>query len=110
MASCDPTFLDRKSTMTMGSFLKTSTLNKATTDLLVKYDKDGDGRTFSKGEVVIIVTDLQESTISNQSLVASNRLFKRLLAAGNRCLCADAGFHVWPELRRTLRRWPPTLR
>jgi hypothetical protein len=64
----------------MEYFLETSKLDRATADLLVKYDKDGNG-SFSKDEVVAIILDLRGAIKSNEDLGASNKLFKRLLAA-----------------------------
>jgi hypothetical protein len=72
--------LVKEKSVTMEYFLETSKLDRATADLLVKYDKDGDG-SFSKDEVVAIILDLREAIKSNEDLGASNKFFKRLLVA-----------------------------
>jgi hypothetical protein len=64
----------------MEYFLESSNLDRATADLLVKYDKDGDG-SFNKDEVVAIILNLREAIKSNEDLGASNKMFKRLLMA-----------------------------
>jgi hypothetical protein len=70
--------LAKEKSVTMEYFLETSELDRSTADLLVKYDKDGDG-SFSKDEVVAIILDLREAVKSNEDLGAANTLFKRLL-------------------------------
>jgi hypothetical protein len=64
----------------MEYFLKASHLDAATADMLKNYVKDGDG-SFSKQEVVDIILDLRETLKANETLGASNKLFKRLLIA-----------------------------
>jgi hypothetical protein len=64
----------------MEYFLESRHLDAATADMLKNYDKDGDG-SFSKDEVVTIILDLRESMMANETLGASNKLFKRLLIA-----------------------------
>jgi hypothetical protein len=64
----------------MEYFLEASHLDAATADMLKNYDKDGDG-SFSKQEVVAIILDLRETMRANETLGASNKLFKRLLIA-----------------------------
>jgi hypothetical protein len=61
----------------MEYYIKTSHIDDATADLMVKYDKDGDG-SFSKDEVVAIILDLREAIKCNKDLGTSNKLFKRL--------------------------------
>jgi hypothetical protein len=72
--------LVKETSVTMEYFLETTKLDEATRDLLVKYDKDGDG-SFSKDEVVAIILDLREAIKSNEDLNASSKIFKRLLVA-----------------------------
>jgi hypothetical protein len=72
--------LVKEKSVTMEYFLETTKLDQATADLLVKYDKDGNG-SFSKDEVVSIILELREAIKSNEDLGASNKLFKRLLTA-----------------------------
>ncbi len=67
----------KENSVTMEYFLETSKLDRATADLLVKYDKDGNG-SFSKDEVVAIILDLREAIKCNKDLGTSNKLFKRL--------------------------------
>jgi hypothetical protein len=72
--------LVREKSVTMEYFLETSYLDAATADMLKKYNTNGDG-SFSKAEVVAIVLDLQETMRANETLVSSNKLFKRLVIA-----------------------------
>jgi hypothetical protein len=63
--------------VSMELFLETRSLDKETASMLLKYDQDGNGR-FSKDEVVSIILDLKETKRTNETLDASNKLFKRL--------------------------------
>jgi hypothetical protein len=71
--------------VTMEYFLETTHLDKETAAMLLKYDKDGNGR-FSKDEVVSIILDLKDTQRTNESLDASKKLFKRLFI-GAAVLC-----------------------
>jgi hypothetical protein len=72
--------LNRRQTTTMSDFFRTNDLDKATQDLLIKYDEDGNGM-FSKAEVTAIIADLQEQFRKNEELVLSNTMLKRMLIA-----------------------------
>jgi hypothetical protein len=64
----------------MEDYIRKSNIDEVTADLMVKYDKDGDG-SFSKHEVVTIILDLREAIKSNKVLGTSNKLFKSLFMA-----------------------------
>jgi hypothetical protein len=70
----------KEKSVTMEYFLEARHLDAATADMLKNYDKDGDG-SFSKDEAVAIILDLRETMRANETLGASNKLFKRLLIA-----------------------------
>jgi hypothetical protein len=72
--------LVKEKSVTMESFIEASHLDATTAEMLKNYDKDGDGY-ISKHEVVAIILDLRETLRANETLGASNRLFKRLLIA-----------------------------
>jgi hypothetical protein len=72
--------LIKEKSVTKNYFRETSHLDAATADMLKKYNKNGDG-CFSKADVVAIVLDLRETMRANDTLVSSNKLFKRLLIA-----------------------------
>lgn len=72
--------LTRDKSVTLEYFIESSSLDRATIDMLKKYDRDGDG-SFSKDEVVAIIIDLREAMQSNEILGHTNKLFKRLLIA-----------------------------
>eukprot|EP00339_Tiarina_fusa_P002086 CAMPEP_0117027100 /NCGR_PEP_ID=MMETSP0472-20121206/19848_1 /TAXON_ID=693140 ORGANISM="Tiarina fusus, Strain LIS" /NCGR_SAMPLE_ID=MMETSP0472 /ASSEMBLY_ACC=CAM_ASM_000603 /LENGTH=313 /DNA_ID=CAMNT_0004734267 /DNA_START=74 /DNA_END=1015 /DNA_ORIENTATION=- len=75
-----PSLMEKQNSVTMEYFLETSNLDASTTELLRKYDKDGNG-SFSKDEVVAIILDLRETMRANENLGHYNKLFKRLLIA-----------------------------
>jgi hypothetical protein len=74
----DQTMISRRQTTTMSDFFKNNDLNQSTKELLMKYDKDGNGY-FSKEEVTAIIGDLQEQFHENEQLLLSNKLLKQLL-------------------------------
>mmetsp|Transcript_3753 Transcript_3753/g.5910 ORF Transcript_3753/g.5910 Transcript_3753/m.5910 type:complete len:307 (+) Transcript_3753:66-986(+) len=73
-----PQMVERRQTTTMSDFFRSADVDKATQDLLLKYDEDGNG-VFSKAEVTAIIHDLQEQFRQNEELVLSNKMLKRLL-------------------------------
>ena len=74
----EPTPLKRHSTMVMDDFLIKEKLDSQTIELLLKYDKDGNG-IFSKHEVVSIISDLRKEMENNQLLTESKNMFKKVL-------------------------------
>jgi hypothetical protein len=66
--------------LSLDDYIKTSNIDEVTADMMVKYDKDGDG-SFSKDDVVAIILDLREAIKSNKDLGTSNKLFKNLFVA-----------------------------
>jgi hypothetical protein len=72
--------LVKENSVTMEYFLETAKLDRETADLLIKYDKNGNG-SFRKDDVVAIILDLRGAIMANEDLGASNKLYKRLLLA-----------------------------
>jgi len=70
--------LVKEKSLTMEYFLESRNLDKVTEQMLLKYDRDGDGA-FSKDEVVSIIIDLRQEHVDNDKLSATNKLYKRLL-------------------------------
>jgi len=68
----------RRPTNTMSDFFDMHDLDQSTQKLFREYDKDGDG-SFSKAEVMSIISDLKKEFQTNQALATSNMLLKRML-------------------------------
>ena len=74
--------VQKSKSVTMEYFIESRNLDDETANILKQYDADGNG-SFSKDEVVSIILDLREQRRSNEILLLTNRLFKKLLIAAS---------------------------
>ncbi len=67
-----------RNTLFMDDFFELNDIDKSTQEMFLEYDKNGDG-SFTKNEVMCIISDLKKQFRANEDLTASNRLLKRML-------------------------------